>query len=159
MKNVIYIIIIFSLLFTPCFQAFAQANQGDSIPGIFDTSDFPQWAKDMRRFDIVAFGSFPFSLFLVTFATDMFRWNNANGMDFSEQGRQYAPWPLKSAGAVGMTSGEIQRTLWLSVGLSVVVALVDLIIVKIRDDSERRRTESQPSGSVIIDRRPIEEDE
>ncbi|MCL2805308.1 MAG: hypothetical protein FWD26_05155 [Treponema sp.] len=154
MKKLFFLAIVISLLLSPLSQAAAQTSS-QSQANIFDTTDFPQWGKDLRRFDIIAFGVFPFSIFFVTFATDMFRWYNANGLDFSEDGRRYAPWPLKSAGAVPMTTDEQFRTILISAGVSLTVALVDLIIVKIKQGNERRRIERRPSGSVTIERRQI----
>jgi len=145
MKKVFFVSVLFFLLFTPQFEAAAQSN---TVPNVFDMTDFPQWARDVRRFDVIAFGTFPFTMFVVTFVTDMFRWNNANGLDFSDM--RYAPWPLKSAGAVDMTAEEYGRTIFLAAGLSLVLALTDFIIVKIRRSSERRRIESRPSGSYNI---------
>jgi hypothetical protein len=121
-----------------------------------NTTGFPQWVRDMRRWEIVAFGTFPFSMVFATFAMDMIRWNNANNMDFSSEGRRYAPWPFRSAGAIGMSNEEFRNTLFLAAGLSITVALVDMFIVRTRRDNERRRLESIPSGVVEIDRRPIE---
>ena len=155
MKNIYFAIIFSFLLLTPVFQVTAQ-NSSDSSSQTFDTTDFPQWAKDMRRWDIIAFGSFPFSIFTVTFFSDLSRWNNANRMDFSEEGRRYAPWPLKSTGGVEMTKEEYERTILIAAGLSIAIAFTDLIIVKIKRDKERRRVESKPSGSVIINKTPYE---
>ena len=156
MKNIYLAVIFFFLLSSPVFQVTAQSNTSSSSSQTFDTTNFPQWAKDMRRWDIIAFGSFPFSIFTVTFITDMYRWSSANGMDFSDEGRRYAPWPLKSAGAVEMTKEEYERTMLLAVGLSAAIAITDLIIVKIKKNRERRRIESRPSGSVIINKIPYE---
>jgi hypothetical protein len=151
MKNIFLAVIISFLLLSPVFQAAAQSNTGTSSG--FDTTDFPQWAKDLRRWDIILFGSFPFAMFTATFFHDMYRWNNANGMDFSEAGRRYAPWPLKSAGAVEMTKEEYERTIWAAVGLSVAVAVTDLIIHKAKQNRERRRIDSMPTGTIIYERR------
>ena len=159
-KKIVFTVVLFSLFLIPCFHASAQ-DSGDSstISPIFDMTDFPQWTKDLRRWEIVAFGTFPFSMFFVTFFHDMYRWNNANGMDFSEYGRRYAPWPFKSAGSVDMTGEEYMKTFLFAAGLSVVIAFVDLIIVKIRQSMENRRVESVPSSSVNVNRRPVETDE
>jgi len=154
MKKIFFVSVLFFLLFAPQFEAFAQST---SVPNVFDMTGFPQWARDLRRFDVIAFGSFPFSMFAVTFITDMFRWNNANGMDFND--RRYAPWPLKSAGAIDMTAEEYKRTILLAVGVSLVLALTDFAIVKIRQSNERRRIESRPSGSYNINRGSNENDE
>jgi len=151
MKKIFFLSVLMILLFAPQFEAAAQET---SFPNVFDMSGSPQWVRDLRRFDVIAFGTFPFSLFAVTFVTDIFRWIDYNGMNFNDL--RYAPWPLKSAGAVEMTSQEYGRTILIAVGLSLTLALVDLIIVKIKRDSERRRVESRPSSSVNINRGPPE---
>jgi len=154
MKKVFFVSVLFFLLFAPQFEAAAQST---SVPNVFDTTNYPQWARDLRRFDIIAFGTFPFSMFAVTFVTDMFRWYNANGMDFNDM--RYAPWPLKSAGAVDMTTEEYGRTILFAAGLSIVLALTDFVIVKIRQSNERRRIESRPTGSYNIYRESDENGE
>ena len=160
MKKIIFSIILFSLLMIPVNRAEAQSNVTTSSTTITFASagTVPGWVKDIRRFDIIAFGSFPFSMFFVTFTMDMIRWNNANGLDFTEQGRRYAPWPLKSAGAVEMTNDEYLNTILIAAGLSLTFALIDLLIINIKRNSERRRLESMPSGSIIIERNPQDED-
>jgi len=158
MKKIFFASILFILLFTPQFEAAAQSTQTSTDTQItFDMTGFPQWAKDIRRFDIIAFGTFPFSIFTVTFITDMFRWYYANGMDVNDM--RYAPWPLKSAGGVEMTGEEYQRTILLAVGLSLTLALTDLIIVKVRQSIERRRIESRATGSVNVNTEPYENGE
>jgi len=142
MKKILFASILFILLLMPRLEAAAQSTD---FPNFFDMTDFPQWARDMRRFDVIAFGTFPFSLFAVTFVTDMFRWGNANGMSFNDL--RYAPWPLKSAGAVEMTSYEYGRTILIAAGLSLTLALIDFIIVKIKQSGERRRIEINPPSS------------
>jgi hypothetical protein len=154
MKNIFFVFILFFLLLAPVFHSNAQST---SPSNVFDTTGFPQWAKDLRRWDIIAFGSFPFSIFAITFFTDLYRWSEAyNGNIFSEaamseEGRRYAPWPLKSAGAVEMTKDEYVRTIYLAAGLSAAVAITDLIILKTKQSRERRRIQSKPAGTVIVD--------
>jgi hypothetical protein len=144
---------LFLLLTVAVFLAPAQTS---TTPTTSDTPSVPQWVKDIRRWEIVLFGSFPFSMFTVTFATDMVRWNDANSLSFDDM--RYAPWPLKSAGAVGMTSEEHVRTITLAVGLSAVVAFTDLIIVQVKRHKARKRAESLPAGTTIIIRTPLPEE-
>jgi len=125
----------------------------------FNTTDFPQWAKDLRRWEIVAFGSIPFTMLFATTGMDMRRWNNANGMDMSDEGRQYAPWPLKSAGAQLMSTSEFETVLKVAACISVGVAFTDLIIVKIKRYKARKRAEAVPAGTTIINRKPWPEEE
>ena len=118
-------------------------------------NETPQWLKDLRRWEIVLFGSFPFSLFTATFAMDMHRWRVANGLDFSDTGRRYAPWPLKSSGAIAMSSEDQKNTIWIAIGLSAGVAVADQVIVQVRRRNARRRAESIPVGTTIITRTPL----
>jgi len=118
----------------------------------FEPYSLTQFGKDLRRWEIIAFGVFPFAMFNVTFVTDMIRWYDANSLDFSEYGRRYAPWPLKSAGAEVMTSDELGRTILIAAGVSLLVASIDLTITLVKRHNERKRIESLPSGSVNIER-------
>jgi hypothetical protein len=145
------------LLLMPALHVPAQTQNTESATE-FDTTDFPQWAKDLRRWEIVAFGTFPFTMLFTTTIMDMYRWNKANGMNFSEEGRRYAPWPLKSAGAVSMTNSEMTRTIQIAATASVALAFIDLIIVKTKERKARRRAESLPVGTTIIIRTPLPEE-
>jgi len=140
----------------------AQSNTSNTptkSSGAFDTTGFPQWAKDLRRWEIVAFGSFPFAMFFTTFGMDMRRWSNANGMEFSEEGRRYAPWPLKSAGAVSMDKEEFETVLKIAACVSVGIAFTDLVIVQIKRYKARKKAEALPAGTTIITRTPWPEEE
>ena len=145
-----YLALLFLLLIFPVVFTHGQANT-DAVS--FDTSDFPQWARDLRRFDIVAFGTFPFTMFASIFAMDTYRWVQ-EGMDWSDSGRRYAPWPLKSAGAVDMTNKQYEMTMLIAAGASIALATIDFAIVQIKRHRIRRRTESMPAGSTIIIRQP-----
>jgi len=150
MKRTLLIFFVLSLLMMPVFEA-----SGQTLPNVFDTSQLPQWGKDLRRVDIIMFGIFPFSMFFVTTVMDSIRWYQNANFDFSEEGRRYAPWPLKSAGFVEMTTDEHFKTIMIAAGVSVTVALVDLLIVKLRQDKERRRIESMQKSTYTIERRPL----
>jgi hypothetical protein len=152
MKRIFFLIILFSLLFGSVYQTQAQSlSTTKPTEAVFE---LPQWAKDLRRWDVITFGAFPFSMFFVTTVTDILRWKDANNLDFSDEGRRYAPWPLKSAGAVEMTNDEYTRTILIAVGVSAVIASIDLLIVIIKRTNERRRIESMPSGSIEINKTP-----
>ena len=150
MKKIFLIFLVFSLLLVHVFQA-----SGQAVPNVFDTSNFPQWAKDLRRVDIITFGAFPFSMFFVTTVMDSIRWSQNADFSFSEEGRRYAPWPLKSKGPEPMTTDEQFRTIMIAAGVSVTIALVDLLIVKIRQDKERRRIESMQTSTYNIEKTSV----
>jgi hypothetical protein len=83
----------------------------------------PQWAKDLRRGEIIAFGSFPFTFFFTKTFMDLYR------MATHDWDSRYAP-IIKPAGAIPMTESEIKIMLGIAVSSSVVVAVVDHFIVK-----------------------------
>jgi len=155
MKRIFFLVILFSLLLGVTQNASAQSlSTTKPTESTYKSSDLPQWVKDVRRFDIITFGIFPFSMFFVTTMADSLRWRDENNFDFSEEGRRYAPWPLKSAGAVEMTNDEFVKTIYIAAGVSVGLALIDLTIVNIRRVIERRRMQSIPSGSYEIIKTP-----
>jgi len=141
-------------------SAFAAANLPAQTGGAAgtDTSHWPRWLRDLRRWEIVAFGSFPFTMFFTTIGVDLYRWQAANGMDFSAEGRRYAPWPLTSSGAVPMEDSEQRATILIAVGLSAGIAVADHLIVQSRRRRDIRRAEAIPVGTVIINRMPLVEE-
>jgi len=153
MKNLFFAVLIIFLFLAPALRAEAQSSTDKNAPSnVFDMTGFPQWAKDLRRWDIITFGAYPFALFFTTTVTDLIRWNDANGMDMAD--RRYAPWPLKEAGAVEMTKDEYGRVLWQAAGVAAAIACTDLIITLIKRNKERKRIESKPKSSAVIEIKP-----
>jgi len=133
--------------------------QTNTIPSIFESTNVPQWVKDLRRWEIIAFGSIPFTMLTATFAMDMYRWQNANGMDFSDEGRRYAPWPMKSAGAVVLEGKEQEMVFIIAASLSVGIAMTDQVIVQIKRYRARKKAEALPVGTIIVTKKPWSEEE
>jgi hypothetical protein len=126
-----------------------RAQSKEILPSTeFDTSGFPLWAKDLRRAEIVAFGSFPFTMFFSTFAMDSFRFANS-GANF-----RYAPWPFKSAGAVDMDSRERTQTIITAAAASVVISLVDYFIVRYKRSKAGEASAKLSPGDPVIIRKP-----
>jgi hypothetical protein len=149
MMKKIFLPVLVSLILLVPVQAAAQNTSGSSA---LEPDTVPQWAKDMRRFDIIFFGSFPFAMFFSTFFMDTYRWGVHSGF----QDTAYASWPLKSAGAIEMEKKEFRITLGVAFGLSAVIAATDLLIVNVKRNRERRRIESMPEGTTIIIRTPYQ---
>ena len=61
----------------------------------------PQWVKDLRRGEIVFFGTLPFTVFYTRTIMSIIRMGQNNWDP------RYAPWPFQSAGAVAMTNNEL----------------------------------------------------
>jgi len=152
----------FLLLAVPVFIIPAQTGGTTATKttnaNFFDLSGAPQWVRDLRRWEIVAFGTIPFAMFTATFGMDMYRWYDNNGMDFSDNGRKYAPWPLKSAGAINMDSKEMETTLIIAAGICITIAFADLIVTQIKRAAAKKRIETLPRNATTINRRPLYED-
>jgi hypothetical protein len=131
------------------FPLHGQTTAAAQPPNYFDTSGFPQWGKDLRRAEIIAFGTFPFTMFTATVVMDTLRASKHNW-----DGR-YMPWPLKTAGAIEMTNEEHELVFISAAAASVVLALTDFVIVKIKQHQTRRRALEIPEGTPIIIRRPL----
>jgi hypothetical protein len=144
-KVLCFFLVFFSLYSTVS----AQTSTATIIPAKeFDTSAFPQWAKDLRRAEIVAFGSFPFTIFFATFAMDTIRFSN-NNWD-----TRYAPWPIRSSGGVEMNTNQRLITIGAAAAGSILISLADHLIVRYKRNKAEREKLNLPDGSPIIIRRP-----
>jgi hypothetical protein len=134
---------------TPRITNFAAAS-GSSGTGNADSKETssltPLWLKDLRRAEIVAFGSFPLTMFWTTFFMDLYR-TASHGWD-----SRYAPWPFKGAGAVGMTNQEVAAMFTIAVSSSLAIAVVDHFIMRYR----RSKAEEADPGPVRLDKMPRE---
>jgi hypothetical protein len=119
----------------------------------FDMTGFPQWAKDLRRGEIIAFGSFPFAYFFTNFFYDTYRCAT-NGWD-----TRYAPWPVKSSDAVEKTQQEQFVALGIAAGGAVLIAVADHIIVRYKRNKALEEIRHLPEGTPIIIRRPLYEND
>ena len=150
----LYLAVILSLLFVfPVSKAAAQTTAASHVPLIsttFDMTDFPQWARDLRRWEIVAFGSFPFTMLFTTIAMDTYLWHTHGNFGFDSVNIRYAP----LFGAHQMNNRQRQLTFIYAAGLSAAIAFADFFVVQARRQQERRRIESLPAGTAIITRMP-----
>ncbi|MDR0314275.1 MAG: hypothetical protein LBI14_11860 [Treponema sp.] len=141
---------LFAVLISLAFPAIAQTS-GTSFG--LDLSGTPLWVRDLRRAEIVAFGSFPFTFFFTSFTMDSIRLVSHNW-----DGR-YAPWPFRAAGAIDMTRNEKMLTLGIAAGTSILIALIDYLIVRSQRNKRNQEILSMPPGTPIIIRRPAEDNE
>jgi len=127
--------------------------QSASTSNQFDMTGFPLWARDLRRGEIIAFGSFPFAYFFASFSVDSYRFFTNNN------DRRYAPWPFNSAATIEQTQDEKIMTLGIAAGGAIVIALVDYAIVRYRRSREQVEIRNLPEGTPIISRRPLQGEE
>ena len=105
-----------------------QYNQSESI-----FAGSPQWVLDLRRGEIVFFGSLPFTIFFTSTIMGLFRMGQHNW------DQRYAPWPFQSAGAIAMDNKEIAWMFGIAGSVSLLIAVADHLIVR-----NKRRTAESP---------------
>ncbi|MDR2482082.1 MAG: hypothetical protein LBD08_00440 [Treponema sp.] len=108
----------------------------------------PQWLLDLWRADIVFFGSFPLTYFWSATFVDTYRASQHNW------DARYLPWPAKSAGAVSMTEDEHIITIAAAAGGSLLAALIDHLIIRIRRARADKAASRFGSSEPIIIRKP-----
>ncbi len=94
----------------------------DTSPAPYEPDEFPDWLRALRRAEIVALGSFPISIFLTSLSYGIIRYG-ING--FSPQ---YRPWIFAPPNAVDLTTDEKLGVILSAAGISIIVAVIDLII-------------------------------
>lgn len=145
------VLLIFESLSVLHAQTQTTTNDPSMVSTQFDTTGFPQWAKDLRRGEIVAFGSFPFVYFFTNFGFDSYRWAT-HGQDIS-----YAPWPFTGSGAVEKTQSEKVMTIGIAAGGAVIIALVDFGIELYKRNQREAQIRNLPKGTPIIVRKPLQD--
>ncbi len=98
----------------------------NTTPVPYDENEFPQWQRDLRRFEVILIGSFPFTMLYSTLGYGVIRWG-ING--FSEN---YAPSLSQQADTVPLTNEEKLGVVFTSVGMSALVAIIDLIVIHVK---------------------------
>lgn len=114
---IIFLLIIF--LTIPLFS-------GESLPDYepYQENEFPQWAKDLRRWEIIFFGTIPFSFFYTSFSYDFYRYASN---DFDSI---YAPAILGNKTPLIRTNSEKLQIIAFSLSLSAVLAFADYLLGK-----------------------------
>jgi hypothetical protein len=97
-----------------------------SVPAYepYQKDEFPEWLIDLRRGEIIFFGSFPFTFFFVTEGYDFFR------MAMHNFDSNYAPWPFRNTVLAPYSGAEQAGVIIAAVGFSFAIAVVDCILRK-----------------------------
>jgi len=119
------------------------------ISGILNKQEnggFPQWAKDLRRFDIVTFGAFPLAYLFTSLGWDLYRTSQHNW-----SGNYFT-----IAGGAAWGNDDFTNVLIYSAAVCVTVALVDYIIVRVKRSKKEKRARAFIPNEPIIQRKPLE---
>ncbi|MDR3302469.1 MAG: hypothetical protein LBT01_08105 [Spirochaetaceae bacterium] len=113
--------------------------------------EFPQWAKDLRRADIIMFGVFPFAWLFTSIFVDIGRaadhnwdWSYYTGIGSSSDSK---PW----------ANEDYEKALWISAVAAVSVAIIDFVIIKIKRSREAKRARNTAPNESEVIRSPIGE--
>jgi hypothetical protein len=109
----------------------------------YTKDEFPQWAKDLRRTEIITFGSLPFVTLTVTLAYSLGTWA-ADGFSDAK-----TPDLFSRTTSSSITDDEQMLILGISAGISIILGLVDLFI----NLHQRKKSQSQPviqSGGITV---------
>jgi hypothetical protein len=122
------------LLLLACTAAQAQQKvpAPSRTPAPYTDDEFPKWARDLRRAEIIFVGSIPFTMFFTFEGYDTYRYV-ANGLD-----PLYAPWPFRPGSTQLYSDQEKIGLVATSLSLSLLVATADWIIGRIHERSARR---------------------
>ncbi len=99
---------------------------GDALPDYepYTREEFPKWANDLRRGEIIFFGTAPFTFFISTFIHDFYLYY-ANGYN-----EEFAPAILGNKTPPVKTNKEKLQIIGISVSFSAVLALIDYLLGK-----------------------------
>ncbi len=121
MRRTVLLITIFILL---CGSPLVLCAQEDAYEP-YRPDEFPEWAHTARRFETIFFGSLPLAFLFSSLGFDMYAYS-ANG--FSQE---YLPLFLgNSPQKEQFTQETLAERIGVSISLSLVIALLDMIIDK-----------------------------
>jgi hypothetical protein len=99
----------------------------------YEPGEFPDWALELRRAEIVLFGSLPFTLLFTRLFYGLGRYAFYS-FQAGESTPEYLPPLFAPAGTGGYTADDQLRIALISVGASAGVALLDFILGRVRPD-------------------------
>ncbi|MDA3939587.1 MAG: hypothetical protein PF693_09790 [Spirochaetia bacterium] len=114
-------VLIILLLMFPFFSIF-----GESLPDYepYEEKEFPKWARDLRRGEIIFFGTIPFTFFISSFSFDLYRYAS-NNFD-----PDLAPVLLGNTTPIILTNNEKLQIITFSVSFSFILSVLDYLLGK-----------------------------
>jgi hypothetical protein len=112
-------------------QADTAAQQAEE----YGEEEFSPFLRGLRRGEIIMLGSFPITLFLTLEVYDIYRYIDNIG---SSELYRYTPWPVRSPDPAPYNSGEIAGILLTAVTASLLIAVADAVVGRIREKHTER---------------------
>ena len=113
------------LCFSSLSLSYGQEEPQDPEP--YQENEFPAWAWDIRRWEIVFLGTFPFTMF---YSTLTFQVNRYIQSGFEEE---LVPAPFGGLRSIPLEAKEKRGIIISALSMSAAIAFTDLIITKIQD--------------------------
>ncbi len=143
MKHFIFGFIVFILPVIFPLQAFSQSDgNSDSSAEPYSESEFPQWSKDLRRFEIVSLGAVPFAAISINLGYSAYQYFSGNSSTFE------TPFSKGSS----LTEGEQMKIFCASVGAGILVGFTDMAINFVKRCNEKKRQQKilESNDQIII---------
>lgn len=123
-RNLIAMILVISFLSAAPLNLCGQEDEY----GPYKPEEFPEWAHSLRRFETVFFGSLPFAFLFTSLGFDMYAYSDSGFR------QEYLPLFLGSSPEKEeFTHDTMVPRIGISISLSLVLAVIDLIIDKTKD--------------------------
>jgi hypothetical protein len=137
------VLVLFALSLAPA----AAAQDNGTEPEPYSPDEFPGWARDLRRGEIIALGSFPVVLLLSNIGYDLVRFG-VESWRAGEWNYTYAPWFFGPPDKPPLTEDERIGVIATAAGISVGVALLDFVIGRMTGRGSASGTRSTPSAGA-----------
>lgn len=98
-------------------------------PVPYDPEEFPLWAQDLRRGEIIALGAFPLSMIVVSLSYELGRFGYQS-IRAGEVKGEYAPWFFSTSQSATFDNGERIGLVLTSSIVSVGVSIVDHVLAR-----------------------------
>jgi hypothetical protein len=121
-RRPVALLLLFSLLFS--LQGLSAEESAEAEPVPYEDEEFPGWAHDLRRFEVIAFGAFPLTYILGSLTFEIVQGTKGNSDQFSlysEKGQD-----------------DLEMLLITSAGISLCVAAADFIIGRVKEKNKEK---------------------
>lgn len=127
-----------------CFRATCETAP-ETTPVPYGPAEFPEWQQNVRRAEIISFGSLPFVTFFSSFYYNVYRYYD------HDKKEDYLPWPLNTGKTtVALSEDEQKKIFTYSIGISVGVAAFDFVWRTVRHEMKIRKEEREYVEPIVI---------
>ncbi|MBO5607797.1 MAG: hypothetical protein J5930_07875 [Treponema sp.] len=134
------IILLLAAVFTLGISCVYAEDTEKREPEPYTEAEFPHWALTLRRSEIITLGSLPFTTLGVTFGVGLFKYISGQTSTF--------PNPFDKTSSY--SSSDIQFIVGLSLGVSLVIGLVDFIIHLVINHKKQKETRRVMSTIEVV---------